>query len=477
MTTTTLLELEHSYAESVPLLSVPWHASVPAADLIVLNEPLARELGVDPARLRDRAGLDLLVGQVPEGAKTFAQAYAGHQFGSYVPRLGDGRAILLGEVVDIHGRRRDLHLKGAGRTRFARGGDGKAVVGPMLREYLIGEAMHGLGIPTTRGLSVVATGERVWRETAQPGAVLCRVAASHLRVGTFQYAAAHDDPQLLRDLADYAIARHYPASAEADNPYLDLLAKVVHAQAELVARWMQVGFVHGVMNTDNMAISGESIDFGPCAFMDAYDPATVFSSIDHGGRYAYGNQPAAAQWNLARFAETLLPLIDEQPEAAIEQATDKLAEFAVHYVLRADEGFAAKLGLAEPDGDLVVDLLTLLGEEKVDFTGFFRALAAGTAADLFTNQARFEAWAQRREASLPGDPPGVREAMNRVNPRYVPRNHRVEEALAAGARGDLGPLHHLVDAVSSPFDERPGFDDLTGPGPANGRPYVTYCGT
>ena len=306
-----LIELDASYARAVPRLSVPWTAaSAPDPRLLVLNDELAAQLDLDAAALREPAGVALLVGQgLPDGVAPVAQAYAGHQFGMYSPRLGDGRALLLGEVVDATGRRRDLHLKGSGRTPFARGGDGKAAVGPMLREYLVGEAMHGLGIPTTRALSVVATGEDVLRERALPGAVLCRVAASHLRVGTFQYAAASGDRESLRALADHAIARHHPEAADADHPYLELYRRVIGAQAELVARWMLVGFVHGVMNTDNMTISGETIDYGPCAFLDAYDPATVFSSIDDQGRYAYGNQPAAAQWNLARLGEALLPLL------------------------------------------------------------------------------------------------------------------------------------------------------------------------
>src|SRR5712671_6804705 len=326
--TTTLFRFDDSYAREVPGLSVPWVAApVPAPELLVLNEELAIELGADPAALREPLGvLLLLAGQAP-GVATVAQAYAGHQFGIYVPRLGDGRALLLGEVIDIHGRRRDLHLKGSGRTPFARGGDGKAAVGPMLREYLIGEAMQGLRIPTTRALAVVATGERVFREGAQPGAVLARVAASHLRVGTFQYAAASGDRDLLRALADYAIARHYPEAADAPNRYLDLYRRVVGAQASLVARWMLVGFVHGVMNTDNTTISGETIDYGPCAFMDTFDPATVFSSIDDDGRYAYGNQPRILQWNLARLAETLLPLFAERQDKAIEEAQSALGNF------------------------------------------------------------------------------------------------------------------------------------------------------
>src|ERR1700760_2059940 len=474
-----LFRFEDSYARQVPGLSVPWTAAAaPDPKLQILNEELAVELGVDPAELRDPAGVALLVGQVPEGVTTVAQAYAGHQFGVYSPRLGDGRAVLLGEVVDPRGRRHDLHLKGSGRTRFARGGDGKAVLGPMLREYVIGEAMHGLGIPTTRALAVVTTGEQVLRaEGAQPGAVLARVAASHLRVGTFQYAAASGDRDLLRALADYAIARHYPEAADAPNRYLDLYRRVVAAQASLVARWMLTGFIPGGMNTDNTKISGENIDYGPCAFMDTFDPATVFSSIDDQGRYAYGNQPRVLQWNLARLAETLLPLVGDSSEAAVEAATEVLNGFASAYDQHWAEGMAAKLGLAAPDRHLAEDILKLMRVQKVDFTQFFRALAAGTARTLFTEPEPFDAWAARREALLPADRAGVAAAMDRVNPVYIPRNHRVEEALAQATAGDLGPFHQLVDAVSRPFDERPGLAGYTGPAPMGGALYVTYCGT
>ena len=476
-----LFEFDHSYAGAVPALSVPWNAApVPAPELLVLNEELAAELGVDAAALRAPAGVSLLVGHgLPDGVQPVAQAYAGHQFGMYVPRLGDGRALLLGEVVDVAGRRRDMHLKGSGRTPFARGGDGRATVGPMLREYLVGEAMHGLGIPTTRGLSVVATGEPVQRETVLPGAVLCRVAASHLRVGTFQYAAqlsatGTGDRDVLRALADHAIARHHPEAAGAANPYLELYRRVVAAQAALAARWMLVGFVHGVMNTDNTTISGETIDYGPCAFMDAFDPATVFSSIDERGRYAYGNQPAIAQWNLARLGEALLPLIDENADAAVAAATDVVNGFAGEYSGHWARGMAAKLGLAAPDRELAADLLELMRAQRVDFTLFFRALAAGTARSLFTEPAPFDAWAARREAVVSTD---AVAAMDRINPVHIPRNHRVEEALAAATAGDLAPFHRLVDAVSRPFDERPGLEDLTEPAPRGCAPHVTYCGT
>ena len=471
----TLFEFDDSYARQVPSLSVPWAAvPVPAPELLVLNGELAAELGVDAAALREPAGVSLLVGHgLPDGVTPVAQAYAGHQFGMYVPRLGDGRALLLGEVIDVHRRRRDVHLKGSGRTPFARGGDGLAAVGPMLREYLVSEAMHALGIPTTRALAVVATGERVVRETVLPGAVLCRVAASHLRVGTFQYATATGDRDVLRALADHAIARHHPEAAGAANPYLELYRRVVEAQAGLVARWMLVGFVHGVMNTDNTTISGETIDYGPCAFLDAFDPATVFSSIDHAGRYAYGNQPAIAQWNLARLGETLLPLIDENVDAAVEAATAVLTSFAETFSRHHAEGMAAKLGLPVPDPDLQ----ELLRAQHIDHTTFFRSLAAGTARSLFAEPEPFDAWATRREALLPADRTALAAAMNRVNPVYIPRNHLVEEALTAATAGDLAPFRRLVDVVSDPYDQRPDLDDYTRPAPAGCDPYVTYCGT
>ena len=475
------VRLEDSYARAVPRLSVAWQAApAPAPRLLALQEELAEDLGFDPAWLRSEQGAAFLLGQVPGGVPPVAQAYAGHQFGNYVPQLGDGRALLVGELIDAAGARRDLHLKGSGPTPFARRGDGKAAVGPMLREFLVSEAMHALGVPTTRSLSVVATGEQVYRERPLPGAVLCRVAASHLRVGTFQFAAALGEPAALRGLADYAIGRHHPQAADAENPYLALYESVVQAQAELIARWMAVGFIHGVMNTDNMTISGETIDYGPCAFMDAYDPSTVFSSIDHAGRYAYGNQPGIAQWNLARLGETLLPLLDERSEAAVEAATSVLLTFPDRYEQAVAREFSTKLGLPAPDPMLVGDLTVLLEDQRVDFTTFFRALASGTARDLFARPEPFDIWAGRREAALPGqggDPDAVAAAMNQVNPLYIPRNDRVEEALAAATEGDLGPFERLLEAVSHPYDERAEWADLTGPAPTDGPPHVTYCGT
>ena len=486
-----LFEFDNTFVRDLSGLYEPWQAATaPAPRVLALNEQLATELGVDPDALRTPDGVDFLIGNAtPDGASPVAQAYAGHQFGGYSPRLGDGRALLIGEVLDVHGLRRDLHLKGSGRTPFARGGDGKAAVGPMLREYLIGEAMHSLGIPTTRALAVIATGERIARDTVLPGAVLTRVASSHLRVGTFQYAAASDDPTLVRRLADYAIARHYPRVVDADNPYLAFFESVVDAQASLVARWMLVGFIHGVMNTDNMTISGETIDYGPCAFMDAYDPATVFSSIDHGGRYAYGNQPGIAQWNLARLGETLLPLFDVDMDAAVATATDVLHSFTDRYVEYWHDGMRAKLGLADRqlgDEELIDELLALLDAQKVDFTQCFRALSSSLRGDeaparsLFAESAAFDAWADRWRAQLPtqsGDPQAIAAAMDRVNPVYIPRNHLVEEALAAGTDDDLGPFHRLLDVLARPFDERPGLEAYAAPAPPGFGPYRTFCGT
>ena len=479
----------------------PWHAAVaPAQQLLVLNDELAAELGVDADALRAPDGVAVLVGNATaEGAQPVAQAYAGHQFGGFSPRLGDGRALLVGEIIDLHGHRRDLHLKGSGRTPFARGGDGKAAVGPMLREYVIGEAMHALGIPTTRALAVVATGEMIARDGMMPGAVLARIASSHLRVGTFQFAATQEDPTLIRRLADYAIARHSPSAARADNPYIAFFESVVEAQAALVARWMLVGFIHGVMNTDNMTISGETIDYGPCAFMDSYDPATVFSSIDHDGRYAYANQPRIAQWNLARLAETMLPLFDVQTETAVAAATEVLQSFALRYQQHWSNGMHAKLGLTSGgvvggvsrddklgDDQLVDDLLSLMLAQRVDFTSCFRALSSAVLDDdtpvqsMFAEPAAFDRWSSRWRARLavqPHDPNQTAAAMDMVNPIYVPRNHQVEAALDAATIGDLEPFEQLLRVVAHPFQERPGLQAFTTPAPPGSGKYLTFCGT
>lgn len=481
----TSVALDDLFARELPEMSVRWRAAT--ADeprLLVLNDALAVDLGLDPAWLRSADGLAFLLGNaVPDGATPVAQAYAGHQFGGFVPRLGDGRALLLGEFRTDDGGRRDLHLKGSGATPFSRGGDGLAAVGPMLREYVISEAMHALGIPTTRSLAVVATGSQVYRDTPLPGAVLARVAASHLRVGSFQFAANSGDRDVLRRLADHAIARHHPEAADAPNRFLALFDSVVSAQARLVAQWMLVGFVHGVMNTDNMTISGESIDYGPCAFMEDFDPATVFSSIDHGGRYAYGNQPAIAAWNLARFAETLLPLIDDDADRAIEVATASLGAFGRQYEAAWSVGMRAKLGLrADVDDEvftsLNAEMLDLLARNPVDYTTFFRSLSAAVRGDtepvrgLFIDLAAFDRWLARW---LPLAEDAA--AMDRVNPLYIPRNHLVEEALVAATAGDLNPLGRLLEAVSAPYDERAGLERFTEPAPPDFGAYQTFCGT
>jgi uncharacterized protein YdiU (UPF0061 family) len=474
----TTVTLGNRFATELPELSVRWKAeAAPGPRLLVLNEPLAADLGLDAHWLRTPAGLGLLTGtSLPTGADPVAQGYAGHQFGGWVPRLGDGRALLLGELVDTRGRLRDLHLKGSGRTPFARGGDGLAAVGPMIREYIVSEAMHALGIPTTRSLSVVATGRPVQRETQLEGAVLARVAASHLRVGSFQYVSAAGELDVLRRLADHAIARHYPAAADADNPYLALLDAVIGAQAVLVAQWMLVGFIHGVMNTDNMTISGQTIDYGPCAFMDTFDPKTVFSSIDSYGRYAYGNQPSVAGWNLARFAEALLPLIDDDQDRGIELATTSLQDFARQYADAWTAGMRAKLGLPDDVDDtrtteLTDDLLERLEHDRVDYTSFFRALSGAARGDA--SPAGFDDWVGRWRALDPDA-----DAMDRVNPVYIPRNHLVEEALAAATAGDLDPLDVLLTAVTSPYVQRPGFERYADPAPEDfGGCYQTFCGT
>ncbi len=475
-------ELEGFYAPSEA-------AGFKAPALVKLNRPLAEELGLDPDALAE-AGPALFSGNTPPaGATPIAQAYAGHQFGGFSPRLGDGRALLLGEIVDPQGGRRDLQLKGSGPTPFSRGGDGKAALGPVLREYLIGEAMHALGVPTTRALAAVTTGEPVFRDTALPGAVLTRVAASHIRVGTFEFFASRHDHGPVRKLADYTIRRHYPASAKAENPYFDLLVAVGKAQTSLVARWMQIGFIHGVMNTDNVTVSGETIDYGPCAFMDAFDPATVFSSIDRRGRYAYGNQPGIVMWNLARFAETLLPLLADAPKAAIALAEEALGILSEHYEQSSLEGMRRKIGLQKAeggDGELIEALLGMMESAEADFTSTFRGLAKvlrGASADeaLQLNPEELAAWMPRWRARLdregaPAD--AIATAMDGVNPIYIPRNHRTEEALEAAVQdGDMRPFDALLEAVTQPYEERPSLADYASPAPPEFGPYKTFCGT
>jgi uncharacterized protein YdiU (UPF0061 family) len=464
---------------------------VPAPQLIKLNTLLADEMGIDLAALSDDKISGILAGNIiPHGANPLAQVYAGHQFGHFSPQLGDGRALLLGEVVDETGTRRDIQLKGSGPTPFSRGGDGKAALGPVLREYITSEAMHALNIPTTRALGAVTTGETVRRETPLPGAVLTRVAASHLRVGTFEFFAARGETGKVRQLADYAIDRHFPELTGTDNRYLGLLRSVRDRQAETLAKWMLVGFVHGVMNTDNMTISGETIDFGPCAFIDTYDPAAVFSSIDAQGRYSYGNQPLMARWNIARFSETLIPLIDSDNEKASAAAMDEVNAFAHHYLEFWLRGMRLKLGLftqEDDDIDLINELYTAMNGQNVDFTQFFRALSKTDTGQMdvlrnfFEDSGKFDQWHVKwqERATREAIPTDVRvSAMNRVNPIYIPRNHRVEEALAAAVQdADFSRFERLLNVLSKPFDERQGLDDYAQPAPGGFGPYKTFCGT
>jgi len=497
----TAIPFDNTYARDLPGFYEPCQpATVPTPLLLFFNRGLAEELGLGLAGQEDAALAAIFSGNaLPDGAQPIAQAYSGHQFGQFNPQLGDGRALLIGEVIDRHGRRRDIALKGSGRTPFSRRGDGKAAVGPMLREVLIGEAMHALGIPTTRALAVVSTGEPVFRERTLPGAILTRVAASHLRVGTFQYFAAHGTPEQVRQLADYAIARHYPALAGAEGRYLAFLGAVAERQAALVAQWMHVGFIHGVMNTDNMGIPGESIDFGPCAFMEAFDPRAVFSSIDEMGRYAYEAQPRIARWNLARLAETLLPLLADNEGRAIELATEVIDAFMARYQHDWLAGLRAKLGLRGEvnhgdsiDTALGESWLDLLHAQQVDFTLAWRRLAdaaEGNEAPLrsmFAGQPGLDRWLERwrercaaEDAAAPDATPARAERMRRVNPWLIPRNHRVEEALAAASdEGDLAPFEQLLNALRRPFDEDPALSRYAEP--ASGdfmAEFRTFCGT
>ena len=498
---TTEFSFDNTYARDLEGLYVPWKAAAVAQPkLIKLNHALAEELGLNAAALDTPEGALIFSGnQLPPGATTIAQAYAGHQFGGFSPQLGDGRALLLGEVIDKNGKRRDIAFKGSGRTPFSRGGDGKAALGPVLREYLIGEAMHALGIPTTRALAAVTTGETVRRERNLPGAVLARVAASHIRVGTFQFVTARGDDATLRKLADYVINRHYPELKDQADPYLGLLRAVCERQAELIARWMNAGFIHGVMNTDNMTLSGETIDYGPCAFMDQYNPATVFSSIDEQGRYAYANQSPIANWNLARLAEALLPLLageqNDDQDRAVEKAMEILEPFQQryeHYWLR---GMRLKLGLARDEADdlaLARDFLAGMEGQSVDFTKAFRCLAdAAEAVDatregwlrkLYADDTALNAWLPRWRArqNVESVVPAQRaQAMRAVNPVYIPRNHRIEEALAAAVDvGDYAPFEKLLTVLQQPFEEKTEFSAYADPAPASeSAGYQTFCGT
>jgi uncharacterized protein YdiU (UPF0061 family) len=469
-------------------------APTPVAEprLVKFNHALAADLNF-------RAGLDtealgsLFSGNVlPPGAVPIAMAYAGHQFGHFVPQLGDGRAVLLGEMRDRAGVRRDIQLKGCGRTPYSRSGDGRAALGPVLREYLVSESMHALGVPATRALAAVTTGESVRREELVPGAIFTRVAASHVRVGSFEYFAARGDVAAIQILADYVIERHYAHLAQDKTPYLALLAEVVSRQASLIAAWMHVGFIHGVMNTDNMAVSGETIDFGPCAFVDAFDPAAVFSSIDAHGRYAYANQPHAAAWNLARFAETLLPIIDSDSGRAIELAGEVLSTFTAQFADRWLAGMRRKLGLSakeESDRALADDLLDAMHRNQADFTLTFRGLCDAAAEQpdetrvrgLFGNASDYDHWAQRWRARLAREstPPAARlEAMRQVNPAYIPRNHRVEQMIVAAVeRGDFAPFEELLAVLSRPYQEQPAFAAYANPPQPDERVLQTFCGT
>jgi uncharacterized protein YdiU (UPF0061 family) len=466
---------------------------VAAPLLVKLNRPLAEQLGLDPDWLASPEGVEILAGKrVADGAEPIAMAYAGHQFGQFVPQLGDGRAILIGEVVDRDGIRRDIQLKGSGPTPFSRRGDGRAALGPVLREYLVSEAMAALGIPTTRALAAVTTGETVIRERMLPGAVFTRVASSHIRVGTFQFFAARGDVEGVRLLADHVIARHYPDVAGEAEPYRALLEQVIARQADLVARWLMVGFIHGVMNTDNTSIAGETIDYGPCAFMDAYDPATVFSSIDQNGRYAYGNQPQIAQWNLTRFAEALLPLLSENQEEAITRAEETLGTFSPRFEEAVGRGLRAKLGLfTDAEGDLALarDLLNAMAANQADFTLTFRHLADAALGpegdpgvrDLFVDPNAFDAWVvhwRERLAQEPQDGATRRAAMRAVNPAYIPRNHRVEEMIeAAVERDEFAPFEEFLRVLAKPYEDQPKFARYAEPPPPDQRVYRTFCGT
>lgn len=460
--------------------------------LIRINESLAVQLGLDPESLIAE-GAELFSGnRIPDGAEPIATAYAGHQFGSFVSQLGDGRAILLGEVVDRTGVRRDVQLKGAGRTPWSRGGDGRAAIGPVLREYVVSEAMAALGISTTRALAAVTTGQSVLREEALPGAVFTRVASSHIRVGTFQYFASRGDIEAVRILADHVIARHYPAAADAQRPYRALLDSVIRAQAELITHWLLVGFIHGVMNTDNMSIAGETIDYGPCAFMDEYNPRTVYSSIDQWGRYAYSNQPDIGLWNLTRLAECLLPLLDDNQDAAVEDATEALNAYPPFFQQKYDAGLRRKLGLTTAEeGDVALsrDLLNIMTDNGADFTLTFRRLSEAAVdpgrdeavKPLFINADAYDQWATRWRARLEReqmDDTKRRELMRSVNPAFIPRNHRVEAVIrAATDNDDFAPFNELIRVLANPFDDQPAFEEYMNP-PAEGEKVLqTFCGT
>lgn len=456
---------------------------VRAPQLVILNEPLAVALGLDVQALQSEEGIATFAGnRIPAGAIPLAQAYAGHQFG-YFTMLGDGRAVLLGEQITPLGERFDIQLKGAGKTPYSRRGDGRAALGPMLREYIISEAMYALGIPTSRSLAVVTTGESIFRESEQAGAILTRVASSHLRVGTFQYLANWGTVDELRLLADYTIERHFPEASTAENRYLSLLQSVIRRQAALIAKWQLVGFIHGVMNTDNMALSGETIDYGPCAFMDAYDPATVFSSIDRNGRYAYGNQPPIAAWNLARFAETLLPLLDDNRERAVQLAQDTLTGFFTFYQQFWLAGMRAKLGIDNEEAEdeaLMQELLDWMQKQRADYTNTFLALTFDQPEAVMTDEAKeFIEWKKRWQARLGRNisPASRQQLMRASNPALIPRNHRVEAALEAAVQGDYRVIKKLLDVLANPYAHTPDQAAFADPAAPSACRYQTFCGT
>ncbi len=464
--------------------------SVSAPSLIALNRPLASLLHLDGEALASADGIAALCGNIlPAGAEPLAMAYAGHQFGHFVPQLGDGRALLLGEIIGRDGIRRDLHLKGAGPTPFSRQGDGRAALGPVLREYLLSEAMAALGVPTTRALAALTSGDEIWRDGPVKGALLVRVAQSHVRIGTFQYFAARADQAAVSLLADHVIARNYPELAADKNPYLGLLNAVIRRQGELVAKWLLLGFVHGVMNTDNMSVAGETIDYGPCAFLDSYDPFKVFSSIDSHGRYAYGRQPQIAAWNLARLAETMLFLLGPDEEAQMAEANGALSSFTTIFASAYRAGLCAKLGLdpsEEADVSLAQDLLTRMAEGKADFTLVFRSLceaAEDHACDrqvraLFAEPELYDEWAQNWHHRFDAGQRGARLArMRTANPRYIPRNHRIEEVIKAAQKGDFSPFQTLLQVLQTPYDEQPEFAEFATPPRPDEEVCRTFCGT
>lgn len=488
------MRFDNSYAklpEQFYARLAPTPVRMPA--LIKFNTPLAQELGLNEAFLTSDEGIQVLAGnRVLDGSDPIAMAYGGHQFGGWVPQLGDGRAILLGEVLDRNGKRFDIQLKGSGRTPFSRDGDGRAWFGPVLREYVVSEAMAALNIPTTRALAAVSSGETVVREDYFPGAILTRVAQAHIRVGTFEFFAARDDVSSLRILADYVIERFYPEARETADPYLSLFANVLARQAALIAKWLGVGFIHGVMNTDNMSVAGETIDYGPCAFMDGYHPETVFSYIDYRGRYAYVNQPKIAKWNLASFASTLLPLFDDTDKAS-GKMTEALNSYDEIFATERQKVFCAKLGLSlreQGDTELITDLLTLMAEENADFTLTFRGLSdlPGTEAspqtagvrDFFKDAQAFKSWESAWLDRLRREPqthPEIQANMRAANPAYIPRNHRIEQMIAAALDGDFAPFERLNDVLSRPFDDQPAFADLQAPPKPDEIVHQTFCGT